>query len=121
MNTLPQSLDGMADDDFGHWPGVTRLGFSVSAPIAAPSAGPRPALRLVVDRGAAALAAHPYGLESRRHLASVPPRAPAQDRPRTADEKLQKPAAPATRRFEPLAFALVLLVSVASLVVALRG
>ena len=123
MNTLPQAFDARP---------VPQAGLSVSK--APPQPRPRePKLTLVVDHpdalAAAALqsatSARPYSLEGRRHLASVPARdlasaAGAQAPSVRADNPEMAPPW-ASRRLEPLAFALVLLVSVAALAVATRA
>lgn len=124
MNTMPQILDERP---------VTRAGFAVSQAAAQPAAARRRTeahLKLVIDQPEVAAAApQPYGLNGRRHLASVPARdtaatpratAPAQAPAGGADNADM--ASPWPRRhLEPLAFALVLLVSVAALAVATRA
>ncbi len=118
MNTMPQAFDARP---------ITRAGFSVAGPRVARSRA-EAHLKLVVGTAEAAVppaAAAPYGLNGRRHLASVPtPPATAtadpQATPAGADNAGM--AAPwASRHLEPLAFALVLLVSVAALAVAMRA
>ncbi len=126
MNTLPQTFDERP---------VTRSGFAVSQAAARPAAArgrTEAHLKLVVDQpeaAAVAAAPLPYGLNGRRHLASVPsrgasasarPAGPAQAAAQGADNADM--ASPWPRRhLEPLAFALVLLVSVAALAVATRA
>jgi hypothetical protein len=127
MNTMPQTLDERP---------ATRAGFAVSQAAAQPAPARRKNeahLKLVVDQPEAAESAVaaplPYGLNGRRHLASVPARgtsesprqgAPAQALAGGADNADM--ASPWPRRhLEPLAFALVLLVSVAALAVATRA
>lgn len=123
MNTLPQAVNARP---------VPLAGFSVSK--ASPHARPRePKLTLVVDHldtlAAAALKsaepARPYTLEGRRHLASVPARdlasASGAQAPSVRADNSEVALPWASRRLEPLAFALVLLVSVAALAVATRA
>jgi hypothetical protein len=123
MNTMPQAFDDRP---------MPLAGFSVS------KAPPQPRSRqlkltLVVDHPDALAAAAPkpakaasaYTLEGRRHLASVPARdlasaAGAQVPSARADNPEVAPPW-ARRRLEPLAFALVLLISVAALAVATRS
>lgn len=117
MNTMPQAFDARP---------ITRAGFSVSGPRAARSRA-EAHLKLVVGSAEAAVpaAAAPYGLNGRRHLASVPTppaTAPADPQATPAGADNAGMAAPwASRHLEPLAFALVLLVSVAALAVAMRA
>jgi hypothetical protein len=62
-----------------------------------------------------------YGLNGRRHLASVPERQPAPQAAAAGADNADMAEPWTPRRLEPLAFALVLLVSVAALAVALRA
>jgi hypothetical protein len=123
MNTLPQAFDARP---------VPQVGLSVSK--APPQPRPRePKLTLVVDHPDALAAAvlqpatpaRPYSLEGRRHLASVPARdlasAAGAQAPSVRADNPQMAPPWARRRLEPLAFALVLLVSVAALAVATRA
>lgn len=122
MNTMPQTLDEQP---------VFRARSTV--PVArAETRRADPHLKLVVDRpaptlfvapSAAPALAQPYGLNGRRHLAHVPQAgtaAGAQAAGAPADNA-DKANAWSLRRLEPMAFALVLLVSVAALVVALQA
>jgi hypothetical protein len=131
MNTMPQVFDARP---------LPQAGFAVSRTALQPrrvqtKSGPR--LTLVMDQtevaGEAAIAAvaipasisRPYGLHGRRHLANVPSRqwstaGAAQAHPAQADNTGMAFPRP-RRRLEPLAFALVLLVSVAALAVANRA
>lgn len=119
MNTLPQTFDERP---------LARAGQALAATAAAPAARRRPDahLKLVVDHPVANPAlAEPYGLNGRRHLASVPARhdaaaVPAQAAAAGADNPGMARAWQG-RHLEPLAFALVLLVSVAALAVATRA
>jgi hypothetical protein len=118
MNTMPQALDEQP---------VFRARSTVPVPRAEPRR-PDPHLKLVVDRpGLALLSApaltQPYGLNGRRHLAHVPQAGMVAD-PQAASAQADnegKANAWSLRRLEPMAFALVLLVSVAALVVALQA
>ncbi len=110
MNTLPQTFDDR--------PAVRQ---SLAATTPAPAARRRTEahLKLVTEQPVAApAAAAPYGLNGRRHLASVP--TPAQA-PAAAADNPGMARAWQGRQLEPLAFALVLLVSVAALAVAVRA
>ena len=125
MNTMPQVFDARP---------LPQAGFSVSRatpPAPRPEPKPTPRLTLVVDQtqatpdtgaslSATQPAARPYGLNGRRHLAGVPtPPASAQAHVGPADNTGMAFPWP-RQRLEPLAFALVLLVSVAALAVATR-
>lgn len=123
MNTMSQTFDERP---------VTQAGFAVSQATAQPVAARRRTeahLKLVIDHPEAAAAPLPYGLNGRRHLASVParstsatPRATAPAQAPAAGADNADMASPWPRRhLEPLAFALVLLVSVAALAVATRA
>lgn len=110
MNTMPQTFDARP---------LSRG--------AVPQPGPRAArgrpdahLKLVLGSSEAA-GAPAYGLNGRRHLASVPAREAQPQAPAGGADNADMAASWTPRRLEPLAFALVLLVSVAALAVALRA
>lgn len=121
MNTMPQIFD---DEP------VTRASFSVSGPAAAAPLRrvPAPHLRLVgvTDEALAPAVASdiaiPYDLSARRHLARVPERQTPPQRPQAPGAGADNPSSSSPRApWEPLVFALVLLMSVAALAMALRG
>lgn len=115
MNTMPQAFDDLPLQR-GPAPAST-----FSARVARGRTDAH--LKLVVGAAEAVEPPRPpaYGLNGRRHLANVPGRGPQpQGRAAGADN----PVAGASRNphhLEPIAFALVLLVSVAALAVALRA
>ena len=126
MNTMPQIFDDRP---------LQQGGFAVSRSAPQPQRQePKqtPKLTLVVDHPQAAqdslaaplVATRPYGLNGRRHLASVPARQPAAAAAAQAHRSQADNTGMAfpwpRQRLEPLAFALVLLVSVAALAVATR-
>ena len=113
MNTMPQAFDDLP------LPRVPAPASSARAARGRTDAH----LKLVV--GVAEVAEPPlppaYGLNGRRHLANVPARGP-QPRGRAVDAGNLVGGTPRNpQRLEPVAFALVLLVSVAALAVALRA
>lgn len=115
MNTMPQAFDDLP---------LQRGPAPAPSSVAKAARGRTDAyLKLVVGAAEAVEPPRPpaYGLNGRRHLANVPGRAPqAQGRAVEADNPLAgAPRNP--QRLEPIAFALVLLVSVAALTVALRA
>ena len=117
MNTVPASI-------LPPTPRATPSGVQPGHPGSS-AFGARAPLRLVVDRQPTlSRPPRPYGLEGRRHLAGALPLAESAQAPSApAEEQGHKTMAPRRpeRVAEPLAFALVLLVSVAACVVAMRG
>lgn len=124
MNTMPLPLDDLQRSaaDAPTPPALPRAGFSQSAW----TSGPRKGLRLVVNQRSVPAAspstatpvdaakAYAPGAAGRRHLAHALP-------PESHGPAAQSTQRPAPQRLEPLAFALVLLVSVAALAVALKA
>lgn len=113
MNTMPQAFD---DLPIARGP--------VPSPSARTARGRTEAyLKLVV--GAAEAVEPPrapaYGLNGRRHLANVPARSAHPPGRAVGADRLLADAPKSPQRLEPIAFALVLLVSVAALAVALRA
>jgi hypothetical protein len=117
MNTVPASFTPPSSQTNPPGPLPAHAGLSVS--------GPRAPLRLVVDRPSAGpRPPQPYDLQGRRHLAGVPSPVESAQAPVFTAEDQGLEAKPPRRRepvAEPLAFALVLLISVAACVVALSA
>jgi hypothetical protein len=114
MNTMPQAFDDLP---------LSR-GPSRSASSAPASRGRLDShLKLVVGAAEALepLRTPDYGLNGRRHLANVPERSPLPQGRAGSAENPKEGAASNPTRLEPIAFALVLLVSVAALGMALRA
>jgi hypothetical protein len=113
MNTMPQAFDDLP------LPRVPAPASSARAARGRTDAH----LKLVVGATEALEPPRPpsYGLNGRRHLANVPGRG-LQPRGRAVEADNPLRGAPRNpQRLEPIAFALVLLVSVAALAVALRA
>jgi hypothetical protein len=115
MNTMPQALDERP---------VFGEPLAPAASVAAASVAPRRAdhLRLVVAQALplqAASAATPYGLNGRRHLASVPDVSLGALPAESAKSPVQSEGW-SWRRAEPMAFALVLMLGVSLLAAAVR-